>query len=87
MLKDRVLINRLEEESRSSVIEVVEFEKRVSQYAIVLSLGPETYDMKLGDVVITKKYCGSPVEVDLPTGRATCYVVQQDDILAVVDSW
>lgn len=78
MLGKRVLIRKLEDIPTSSVIEVVHLEEHSSQYADVISVGKDVDMLKVGDRVITVRYCGSPVEVD----GEQLFVAMEEDILA-----
>lgn len=81
---NRVLIKRLDEDRlTSSVIEVVHLdETRESQYAVVLAVGPRVVEVKPKNVIITKKYCGTPLSLELVADqpKEQCYLVMEEDI-------
>ena len=82
---NRVLIKRLDEDRlTSSIIEVVHLdETRESQFALVLAVGPRVNEVKPKMVVVTKKYCGTPLSLELVENqpKEQCYLVMEEDIL------
>jgi len=88
-LGQKILIKKLEEDKlQSSIIEVVNLgESRESQHAVVVRVGSGVReDVRVGDGVITKQYCGSPVDLSPSEGapRERFYVVMENDILGVM---
>lgn len=81
----RVLIKRLDEDQLSStVIEVVHLdETKESQHALVLAVGPKVTEVKPKMLIVTKKYCGTPLSLELVEGqpKEQCYLVMEEDIL------
>ena len=85
----KILIKRMDEDKlESSIISVVHLdESKESQYAVVISAGTGLReDIKVGDTVITKKYCGTPVELRPREGapREKFYVIMEGDVLGVL---
>jgi co-chaperonin GroES (HSP10) len=86
----RVLIKRLDEDRLSSaVIEVVHLdETKESQFALVLATGPRVRSVVRGETVVTMKYSGAPLMLELVEGqpKEQCYLVMEDDLLGVFRS-
>lgn len=82
---NRILIKRLDEDRlTSSIIEVVHVdETKESQFALVLAVGSRVVEVKPLMTVVTKKYCGTPLSLELVEGqpKEQCYLVMEDDIL------
>ncbi len=78
VLGPRALVKRITLETKSSLIEVVEFSAEPSQFALVLAVG-KVPDVQVGDTVLLTRYCGASINSDDET------MVMADDILAVVD--
>jgi len=76
------------QEQKSQLIEVIEHTPKPSPYAIVLAVGTlvHTPELKAGDIVILKDYCGTFVPVQLVADAAPedCHIVEEDDVLAIV---
>ncbi len=85
----RVLIQRIMQEQKSSVIEVIEHTPKPSQFAVVLAVGKLIHspELKAGDLVVLKDFCGVPVPVQLTPDAAPddCHIVEEDDVLAIVE--
>ena len=84
-LQDRVLVKRVESETRSAGgIIIPDTAKEKPQQGVVLAAGPgkkdEPMEVKVGDNVLYGKYAGTEVTVD---GK-TYLIVKQSDILAIL---
>lgn len=85
----RVLIKKLQEPDEKSIIEVVHLDDEPSQWAEVKHSGvirlPKGQNIELeckkGDIVLTKKYCGTPVVIN----GEQLHFVEYDDVLAIVE--
>jgi co-chaperonin GroES (HSP10) len=85
VLGNRVFVTRLDApKAKSSVIEVVEFNPELSQFAVVLAAGPAVREVKVGQTVILGKYSGAPSTVKMNDNEVEGYFVTEEDILAVV---
>ena len=89
-LADRVVIKTVEaEETTKSGIILTGSAKEKPQVAEGVAVGPGgvvdgkevKMTVKVGDKVLTSKYCGTEVKVD----GEECTIVRQGDILAVVE--
>jgi len=90
VLGPRVLVKRIDSPAlKSSIIEIVEFEPEPSSYALVLGVGQQYYkdntkhpidDINEMDVVLLKKYSGSPIQYK----GEECFFVQYEDVMAIV---
>lgn len=89
-LADRVLVQRLEAESKVAGIILPDSAKKKQETAKVLALGTGKRDdkgnvipfaMKVGDVVLMDKYAGQEVTID----DETYVVLRADDIIAIVE--
>jgi len=78
MIGPRALVKRIETPTASNLIEIVEFSKEPSQFAVVLSVG-KVSDVQVGDTVLLKRYCGADTDNDDEV------IVMCEDILAVVE--
>ena len=83
----RVLIKRLDEDVLTSkLIEVVHLdETKESQFALVLAVGPHVADVRPLETVVTTKYCGTPIDLQLvaDSPKERCYLVMEADLLGV----
>lgn len=89
-LGPRVLIQRIAVAApKSTLIEVVQDNPEVSNFAVVLAVGTmkNSPELKVGDAVVLGKYCGSPLQVEVTEGEAPveCAIVMEDDVLAIVE--
>jgi co-chaperonin GroES (HSP10) len=86
----RVLIKRLDEDLlKSTLIEVVHLdETKESQFALVIAVGPKCSSVRPLETVVTTKYSGTPVALDVAgTGvKETFYLVMEGDLLGVFRS-
>ncbi len=86
----RVLIKRLDEDVLTSkFIEVVHLdETRESQFALVLAVGPRVTSVRPLETVVTTKYSGASVSLQLVEGALPeqCYLVMESDLLGVFRS-
>jgi co-chaperonin GroES (HSP10) len=84
---DRVLIKRLDEQKlESAYIEVVHLdETKESQFALVLAVGSRVVAVRPLETVVTKKYCGTPLSLQLVDGepKELVYLVMEHDLLGV----
>jgi co-chaperonin GroES (HSP10) len=83
----RVLIKRLDEDKlQSAFIEVVHLdETKESQFALVLAVGPQVTSVRPLETVVTTKYCGTPIDLQLvaESPKERCYLVMESDLLGV----
>ncbi len=90
-LGDRIIVQRLEEESKSKGgIIIPDTAKEKPQQAKVVAVGKgkvnddgkvTPVDVKKGDVVIISKWAGSEIKVD----GAELLIIREEDILGVVE--
>ena len=90
-LGDRVLVKRVEEESKTKGgIIIPDTAKEKPQEGKVISVGPgarddsgkiQPLDVKAGDTILFGKYSGQTVKVD---GKEVL-VMREDDVMAVVE--
>ena len=90
-LQDRIIVERLEEESKSKGgIIIPDTAKEKPQQAKVISVGKGKVgddgkviplDVKKGDVVIISKWAGSEIKVD---GKELL-IIREEDVLGVVE--
>ncbi len=95
ILGSRLYVTRLDApKAASSLIEVVEFNPEQSQYAVVLSVGNgerlkdgtrRPIEISVGDTVIIGKYSGAPLTVKMGENDVEGFIVQEEDVLAVVE--
>lgn len=79
-LSDRVLIKRKQQEQIRKGILLVESKPAKHDIGEVISCGPETKSVKVGNQVLIDKYCGQDIEID---GESFC-VVSEKEIIAIV---
>jgi co-chaperonin GroES (HSP10) len=83
----RVLIKRLDEQKlESAFIEVVHLdETKESQIALILAVGPKVTTVRPLETVVTPKYSGAPLMLELVDGapKEQCYLVMETDLLGV----
>lgn len=85
----RALIRKLEyNPTPTGLIQPVKLTDEPSQYAEIVAVGSvktdkATFplDIKPGDKVFTKMYCGAPAQIN----NETLYFVEYEDILAVIE--
>lgn len=80
-------------ETKSSIIEVIEYNKELSQFGLVLLVGNGQRDqngeripvpVKQGDTVIVKRYSSAPIKVTINNQEIEGHIIQEDDILATI---
>ena len=86
VLGPRAVVKRLDrKEHKSDVLEIVEFNPEPSNFALVLAVG-KIPDVKVGDVVILKRYCGAQTTIDFNEQPTDVVIVTDEDMLAVVEN-
>ena len=95
ILGARILVKRIDSPTpKSEFLEVVSLDNEPSQFAKVVSVGNgeqlkdgtrRTIEVEVGDTIVTKLYCGTPVTVNLLGGTNENYhIVVEDDVLAIL---
>lgn len=79
----RALVRRKDApKAMSGLIELVELDRQLSQYAEIVYMGTEKNpDINVGDQVLIGTYSGAPV----PINNETLYFVGYNDILAILE--
>lgn len=89
VLGPRALVKKLDNQLQSQSITVVQFTEEPSQFAVVLAVGRGTkldsgrvlpMDVAVGDTVVIKKLCGTPVFIN----GEVCHLVMREDMLGVL---
>ena len=84
---NRALVKRFPKgQAQSALIEVVELEETLSQFAVVLAIGKlREGGFSVGDTVILKDYSGTPCPTEIDGERIESDMVVEDDVLAVIE--
>jgi len=91
----RAFVTRFEApRAQSSLIEVIEFDPELSQYAMVVAVGNgvilrdgsrRSMDVNPGDTVLLGKYSGAPFTVTINGNEVEGFIVSEEDMIAVVE--
>jgi chaperonin GroES len=89
-LQDRILVERIEEETKKGGIIIPDSAKEKPQQGKVIAAGPGRIDekgnripmeVKKGDTILFGKYSGNEIRV----GEEEHLIMREDDVLAVIE--
>jgi chaperonin GroES len=89
-LADRIVVERLEEETKKGSIIIPDTAKEKPQQGKVISIGPGRVDdkgnripmeVKKGDTILFAKYSGNEIKID----DVEYLIMREDDILAIIE--
>ncbi|MBN2536714.1 co-chaperone GroES [candidate division WOR-3 bacterium] len=89
-LHDRILVERVEEETRKGGIIIPDTAKEKPQQGKVIAVGPGRFDdngkrvemdVKKGDRILFGKYSGNEIRV----GEEEYLIMREDDVLAIIE--
>ena len=89
-LQDRILVERIEEETKKGGIIIPDSAKEKPQQGKVIAAGPGRIDekgnripmeVKKGDTILFGKYSGNEIRI----GEEEHLIMREDDVLAVVE--
>ena len=89
-LQDRILVERIEEETKKGGIIIPDSAKEKPQQGKVIAAGPGKVDekgnripmeVKKGDIILFGKYSGNEIRI----GEEEHLIMREDDILAVIE--
>ena len=89
-LQDRILVERIEEETKKGGIIIPDSAKETPQQGKVIAAGPGRMDekgnripmeVKKGDTILFGKYSGNEIRV----GEEEHLIMREDDVLAVIE--
>ena len=84
-LYDWVIVKPVIEDTTESGIYIPEVNKRVPQLAVVIGVGRECKEVRVGDTIIVPKYLPMIDRLQMPDKEKPC-VIKETDIWAVVDN-
>jgi co-chaperonin GroES (HSP10) len=93
LTKDRVLVqfHETSDRTRSGLVIIPQEAKDPANYGTVLEVGPEQWDVKVGDVIVFGRYAGIPLrsyargpEKAVLDGHEILAVVESDDVVPAV---
>ena len=89
-LQDRILVERIEEETKKGGIIIPDSAKEKPQQGKVIAAGPGKVDekgnripmeVKKGDIILFGKYSGNEIRI----GEEEHLIMREDDVLAVIE--
>ena len=89
-LHDRILVERVEEETRKGGIIIPDSAKEKPQQGKVIAVGPGRFDengkrvemdVKKGDRILFGKYSGNEIRI----GEEEHLIMREDDVLAIIE--
>ena len=89
-LQDRILVERIEEETKKGGIIIPDSAKEKPQQGKVIAVGPGRIDekgnripmeVKKGDTILFGKYSGNEIRI----GEEEHLIMREDDVLAVIE--
>ena len=89
-LGDRIVVERLEEETRKGSIIIPDTAKEKPQQGKVIAVGDGRFDetgkripmdIKKGDTILFGKYSGNEIKID----DKEYLIMREDDVLAIID--
>jgi chaperonin GroES len=89
-LADRIVVERIEEETKKGGIIIPDTAKEKPQHGKVMAAGPGRFDekgnripmdVKKGDIILFGKYSGNEIKID----DTEYLIMREDDVLAIVD--
>jgi chaperonin GroES len=89
-LGDRIVVERLEEETRKGSIIIPDTAKEKPQQGKVIAVGDGRFDetgkripmdVKKGDTILFGKYSGNEIKID----DKEYLIMREDDVLAIID--
>lgn len=89
-LADRIVVERIEEETKKGGIIIPDTAKEKPQHGKVIAAGPGRFDdkgnrvpmeVKKGDMILFGKYSGNEIKID----DVEYLIMREDDVLAIVE--
>ena len=89
-LGDRIVVERLEEETKKGSIIIPETAKEKPQQGKIIAVGDGRFDeagkripmdTKKGDIILFGKYSGNEIKID----DKEYLIMREDDVLAIID--